>query len=108
MFWIAASLLNLEMTSPMTAHLLVAAQLATSFFLRTASPFSAAFGKAVAKRVEIASTTMRFVFPGGNEVDRWVRRASRCGKVGAVKWWKSSNNDSEEQAWEDFGELLST
>lgn len=42
-------------------------------------------GKAVAKREEMLSTTMRPVCSGGKEGEGWARRASRWGRVGVKK-----------------------
>ncbi len=53
--------------------------------------FSTVFGKARVNRLEMESTTMRLVFGGGNKADVWISKASKCGKVGTLKWWKRSN-----------------
>lgn len=34
---------------------------------------------------------MRLVFGGGNKADVWISKASKCGRVGTLKWWKRSD-----------------
>ena len=86
MFLVAANLPILEMKSPMTAHLLLAAHCAASDLLAGVAWWglkgSRDLGKAEAKRVEIASVTMRLVSGGGKFGDGWIRSARRCGRVG--------------------------
>ena len=80
MFFVAASLLILDIKSPITAQRLPDAQYAASLFLAEICwllTFSADLGKAKANKVDIESTTMRLVCLGGNDEDGWVRRASR-------------------------------
>ena len=92
-FFVAASLAILEIRSPITAQRLPDAHWAASLFLAAGfcwplalSP--AVLGKAKANRVDMESTTIRVVSAGGKEEDGWIRRASRWGNVGVVKWWK--------------------
>lgn len=80
MFLVAASLLILDIKSPMTAQRLPDAQCAASLFLTGICwllAFSAVLGNAKAIKVEIESTTMRLVSVGGKHKDWCVRRASR-------------------------------
>ena len=79
-FFVAASLLILDIKSPITAQRLPDAQFAASLLLTGVCwllAFSAVLGKAKANKVDIESTTMRLVSVGGNEEDWCVRRASR-------------------------------
>lgn len=80
MFFVAASLLILDIKSPITAQRLPDAQCAASLFLTGicwSLAMSAVLGKAKANKVEMESTTMRLVSGGGKDVDWCVRRASR-------------------------------
>lgn len=88
MFFVTASLPSLETKSPITAHRLPDAHCAASLLFtgvcwRSALSFVA--GNARAYKVDTESTTISDVSDGGNEEDGCVRRASRWGRVGAVK-----------------------
>jgi len=88
MFRVTASLLNFDTKSPMTDHLLLAAQCIVSFIFPLACfalEVSVGLGKAVAKRVDVESMMMRPVLSGGKFGFGWRSRASRCGRVGVAK-----------------------
>lgn len=72
MFFVAASLLILDIKSPITAQRLPAAQCAASLLLAGVCwlfALSAVLGKAKANKVEMESTTMRLVSVGGKDED---------------------------------------
>ena len=72
MFFVAASLLILDINSPITAQRLPDAQCAVSLFLIGGCwlfAFSVGLGKAKANKVDTESTTMRLVSVGGKDED---------------------------------------
>lgn len=80
MFFVAASLLSLDIKSPITAQRLPDAQCAASLFLTGFCwllALSAVLGKAKANKVDRESTTIRPVSVGGKDEDWCVKRASR-------------------------------
>lgn len=80
MFFVAASLLILDIKSPITAQRLPDTQCAVSVFFTGGCwlfAFSAVLGKAKENRVDMESTTMRLVSVGGKDEDWCVRRANR-------------------------------
>ena len=79
-FFVAASLLILDIKSPITAQRLPNAQCAASLFLTEVCwllVFSADLGKAKANKVDMESTTTRLVSVDGKAEDSCGRRARR-------------------------------
>ena len=80
-FLVAANLPILDIKSPITAQRLPEAHCAASLFLAAGCCLllvsSPVFGKAIANKVEMDSTTIRLVSEGGKEEDECVRRANR-------------------------------
>ena len=80
MFPVAASLLILDIKSPMTAQRLPDAHCAASLFLSCIClllVFSGTLGNAKANKVEMESITMRLVSADEKDKDWCVSRASR-------------------------------